>query len=197
MFQLLKGKHRSGPFTISISDIEKVGITIIPTRCIEQHLMLEGNTLKVLHNNPEVQNRCRTYSQLRAAKALGIASLGQEVLVTFHVLYGKEVLFQRAEELEIFSFNDDAQRTASTRLSEMQAKSQTPIEVLAHRIHILEKAVKNRGSWWPTLMRDIKKQSETQPIVFYGSILAIISVVCTVLQTIATFWGLALVLRAK
>jgi hypothetical protein len=63
----------------------------------------------------------------------------------------------------------------------------------------LEKAVKNQGSWWPTLMRDIKKQSETQPIVFYGSILAVISVMCSVLQpeTIATFWGLALILKAK
>jgi hypothetical protein len=61
----------------------------------------------------------------------------------------------------------------------------------------LEKALKNQGSWWPTLMRDIKTQSETQPIVFYGSILAVISIVCSVLQTIATFWGLALVLKGK
>jgi hypothetical protein len=43
------------------------------------------------------------------------------------VLYGKEVLFRRAEELEIFSFRDDAQRIAAARLSEMQAEM--PIEV--------------------------------------------------------------------
>ena len=41
-------------------------------------------------------------SQLECAfRALGIASLGQEVLRTFHVLYGKAVLFRGAEELEI------------------------------------------------------------------------------------------------
>ena len=68
MFQLREQKRKSVSFTISLSDIEKIGITVIPTRCIEQHLMLEGNTLKVLNNNPEAANRCRKYSQLRAAQ---------------------------------------------------------------------------------------------------------------------------------
>ena len=42
------------------------------------------------------------------------------------MLYGKDVLFQRAEELEIFSFKDEAKHIAA-RLIELQAE--TPIKV--------------------------------------------------------------------
>ena len=59
----------------------------------------------------------------------------------------------------------------------------------------LSKLVEKRRSWWPTLTRDIKLQTSTQPILFYGSILALISVISNLVQTVATVWGLVIAIK--
>ena len=61
----------------------------------------------------------------------------------------------------------------------------------------LSKLVEKRRSWWPTLTRDIKFQTSTQPIIFYGSILAVISVFSDVVQAVATVWSLVIAIKQQ
>lgn len=69
--------------------------------------------------------------------------------------------------------------------------------MLAHRLMKLNDTIERRKAWWPTLIRDIRRQSVTQPVVFYGAILAIISVACTIVQTIVSVWGLIVALKGS
>jgi len=127
-------------------------------------------------------------------RALKISSLGNEILASLHVLYAKDKFFDKAEALRIFLFMGDSQlevyralaigfldqsaRSTSPQVrhhseSQQEEQLQTHLQVLAYRTHVLQKLVANRRSWWPSLVRDLRKQFNAQPLFFYGALLAV------------------------
>jgi len=70
-------------------------------------------------------------------------------------------------------------------------------QVLAYRANILQKLVAYRRLWWQSLFRDMKKHYHAQPFLFYGTMLAVIFGVCTVIQTVTSVWSLVIAIRAK
>jgi len=102
--------------------------------------------------------------------------------------------------LAIF-FLDQSARSTPPQVrhhSEFQQEEQlqTHLQVLAYRTHALQKLVAKRRSWWRSLVRDLRKQFNAQPLFFYGALLAVFFGVCTVIQTIASVWSLVLALKA-
>ena len=144
-------------------------------------------------------------------RALGIATLGGEVLASMHALYGKDEFFDRAEAAGIFAPKDELTRILGARAVRDHANVQPAVwssnsltqffyilkQVLAYRTRALQKLVDYRRSWWPSLIRDVKKQLNSQPLFFYGAILAVFFGVCTVIQTVTSVWTLSLALQGK
>ena len=73
----------------------------------------------------------------------------------------------------------------------VKSKADSRLQVLARRAHAVQRLVDYRRSWWPSLVRDVKKQIKAQPLVFYGAVLAVFFGICTVIQTVASVWSLA------
>jgi len=115
-------------FDINLSDILSVDITIIRTDAKEEHLKMEGNTLKILtissfnifglrhyeHNRAAqcvFQNNISainfSFTHLFVDRALGISTLGEEILYTCHALYGKDQLYHVAKGLELLNLDTE------------------------------------------------------------------------------------------
>jgi hypothetical protein len=205
-----------------------------PTDDHFEHLVIEGDTVNILEMDYHTFERLQMIKSNRAAKyvvlsqttvdrlmfkslprVLEIASLGDEILASLHVLYAKDKFFDKAEALRIFSFMGKYQicralvigylhQSASTTqpkvwhqiFSKIKSSFRTHLQVLADRTRALQRLVDDRRSWWRSLIRDLKKQFNAQPLFFYGALLAIFFGVCTVIQTVASVWSLALALKA-
>ena len=119
-------------FNINLSDILSVDLTIIRTDGKEEHLELEGNTLKILTISSFNIFGLRQYQHNRAAqcvlqnntstitvssthffvdRTLGISTLGEEILYTCHALYGKDQLYHLAKDLELLKLDTEATKT--------------------------------------------------------------------------------------
>jgi hypothetical protein len=148
-------------------------------------------------------------------RALGIASLGKEVLSSLNALYAEDETFPKAEELGIFAPKSDFDRIVTEGClrdsgdspsrpdvmhlnSYERSKAQLTLssQVLICRAYDLQGLVNYQRSWWPSLIRDMKKQFQVQPLFFYGAILAVFFGVCTMIQTVTSVWSLVLTLRA-
>lgn len=68
--------------------------------------------------------------------------------------------------------------------------------MLASRILALENLIRYRKSYWPSLIRDINRTRNEQPYIYWGTILATIFGICSVIQTVASVWSLVLAIQA-
>lgn len=174
-------------------DFEGLDIKVRPTLNIDEHMTLEDdNTLKILKLSRGTWNLCLTYHENLVAKALNMDTLGSEVLGSLYTLYGEGALMRKAGEMELVE--DDPELALWIRYLNDNYSKVTP-RVLASRTLALVSLVEKRRSWWSTLIRDVKLQTSTQPILFYGSILAVISVISSVVQAVATVWGLVVAIK--
>lgn len=158
---------------------------------------------------------CPLADTIFVPRALGIASLGSEIIASLNALYAKDKFFDKAHALGIFVPGSELHRSLLTTLFTLgDAKTQPKVcleiklfaesnniftscpQVLAYRAHTLRRLVDYRRSWWPSLVRDMQKQIEAQPVLFYGAILAVFFGLCTVIQTVASVWSLVLALRS-
>ena len=69
------------------------------------------------------------------------------------------------------------------------------MQVLAGKVEALKNTVDRRSSFWPILRRDISRNYREQPFYFWGAIFALFFGVCTLIQTVASVWALALALH--
>lgn len=69
-------------------------------------------------------------------------------------------------------------------------------KVLKSRVHALNTTITYRRKWLPSLIRDIHTSKREAPFVFWGSVLAIIFGVCSMLQTVMAAWSIVLAYRA-
>jgi hypothetical protein len=114
-------------FSINLTDIESVDLRVKPTTNLNEHLLIEGNTVNVLKVSIEDINMLNAFAKtgrqcklfflakiIADAKslnrALGIESLGKEVLSSLNALYVENESFARAEALGIFAPLSDIDR---------------------------------------------------------------------------------------
>lgn len=118
-------------FSINLADLESVDLRVKPTPHIHEHLLIEGNTVNILKVTMDEIDVLRKYRNNRAAKytilfsnkelgdaklllrALGIASLGEEIALSLNVLYARDEFFDRAEALGIYEPGESYNRTLS------------------------------------------------------------------------------------
>lgn len=177
-----------------IMDLERLGIKVRPTLNLDEHMTLEDDTLKVLKLSRGTWTLCLTYHENLVAKALNIDTLGSEVLGSLFTLYGEAALMKKAGEMELLLVESDQELPLWTRVLSEDYNKVTH-RLLASRMLAVSRLIEKRRSWWPTLIRDVKLQTSTQPILFYGSILALISVFSNVVQAMATVWGLVIAIK--
>ncbi|KAH7905116.1 hypothetical protein BJ138DRAFT_1165352 [Hygrophoropsis aurantiaca] len=181
-------------FAFNLKDVEKADLTIVPTTLLHEHLQLEGDSVKVYALSDDGLFMLQDYHNNRVARVSGLEDYGLEVKRTLHTLYGKDQLYRLARDLDILNLRTAVGEAFAPTTLALDQKSQ--FTVLAYRIDRLNKEINYRRSWLPSLMRDIKKQIEMQPFLFYGAILAVFFGVCTLIQTVMSIWSVVLAIRA-
>ncbi|TFK35655.1 hypothetical protein BDQ12DRAFT_668296 [Crucibulum laeve] len=181
------------PFELTLKKLLEVDLEISPTSDIREHLQLEGNRVKILKLDAVCAITLGGYNRNRIAKALGIESLGEEILSSLNVLYGRDRLCAQAEMLGLGG--DWVMNTFVHRETFLANHSALP-RVLMSRVYRLEQAILRRRSWLPSLLRDVRKSKREQPLVFWGWILALFFGTFSILQTIASYWSIILAYRA-
>ena len=126
--------------------------------------------------------------------AVGLSTLGTEILGTLGVLYGNEHNeYAAASALGLIS-------NASPdfyRMIQVTLLMGTPPKVLASRVYALENTVRYRKGWLPSLLRDVSASRKDKPFFFWGSILTIGFGICQIIQTMATIWALVIAIRME
>ncbi|KAJ7310950.1 hypothetical protein DFH08DRAFT_455104 [Mycena albidolilacea] len=199
IFPPLQKQKQSPHFSVTLSDIFAAGLEIAPTPWIHEHLLLTDNEVKIL---------CPTVGQIRAldkfntnrgAIALQIGSLGGEIFSSLYVLYGKKGEFDRARSLRLIPKHSSEEYTVLLRaMFELHAVIWKPEpQVLGSRVLALNSLVHHRRSWMASLIRDMKTNKQEQPFLFWGSVVALLFGICTVIQTVTSIWSLQLALAAS
>jgi len=120
-------------FSTNLTDLESVDFRVKPTKKLHEHLLIDGDTVNVFKLVVEDVDKLLKYEQKKAAmyvihsqnsqfadtrwrrSALGIATLGREVLASLKALYGRDEFFSKAEEAEIFEAKNAVLRTLGVR----------------------------------------------------------------------------------
>ncbi|EDR06237.1 uncharacterized protein LACBIDRAFT_300532 [Laccaria bicolor S238N-H82] len=179
-------------FNITLKHLVEVDIEVIPTENIREHFQLDGKKLKVLRLSPVDAISLASYNNNLIARAFGVETLGSEILHSLYVLYGRDRYRMEAEALGLgpnWTWNEVIRREDFLRNRECQP------QVLMRRVYSLEKLIRYRRSWLPSLIRDVRKSKRQQPFVFWGSVLAILYGTSSILQTLASFWSVVLVYK--
>jgi len=77
-------------FTLSLADIQAVGLVVSPTSILEEHLEIKGNIVKILVMTPSRCKMLKGYESNRVATAVKLGTLGTEIFGSLKVLYGDE-----------------------------------------------------------------------------------------------------------
>lgn len=178
----------------TIRDIQAAGLAIEPSVHKHEHLSIVENTVMVYSPQFDKMYESDKFSRNRVARALGISSLGSEIFASLNALYGKDRLYDEAGALGLIPKND---RTRCDRMLQLMFSShKEPPGLFASRVYTLEKLIKHRRSWWPSLKRDLQRNRAEQPFLFWGSIFAIIFGICSIIQTVMSIWSVVLAIQA-
>ncbi|TDL17731.1 hypothetical protein BD410DRAFT_831326 [Rickenella mellea] len=193
------GPAQSGrrPFSVTLSEILKAGLTIKVTTHMHEHLKVVDNDNSVyIFRMTLVYARfsnCIPYN--RVVKALGLTTLYQEIISSIFMIVEQDELNMQAERLGILDYGGAEGHFTFGTVFKMY--KDTPPKLLAGRALYLENLIRRRNSFWTTLRRDLQKQRKEQPFAFWGSALALFFGICTVIQTVTSVWALAATLRGN
>ncbi|KAH8916984.1 hypothetical protein BT69DRAFT_1302219 [Atractiella rhizophila] len=129
------------------------------------------------------------------SSALGVQSLGNEVLGSLHALYGTKHTYQLAKAHQLLPDSDEVEFRLKVLTLSRGPKDDKP-NILASRIDKLERLLRYRNSFHQRLKRDISRNMREQPFLFWGSLFAVIVGICTLIQTVTSVWGLCLAIQA-
>ncbi|KAJ7105344.1 hypothetical protein C8R44DRAFT_987738 [Mycena epipterygia] len=199
IFPPLKKHRQSLSFSVTLSDIFAAGLEVYPTHFIHEHLLITGNEVKIFCPSVDQIKALGKFATNRAAIALGIGSLGEEIFCSLYMLYGKKKEFDRARSFQLLpKDNQESHEFFLTMALERYAViKETKPQVLASRVLALNSLIRYRRSWVVSLIRDMKNNQREQPFLFWGSIVAFLFGICTVIQTVASVWSLQLALVAS
>lgn len=193
-------RTKTTTFNFTLEDFRRLEISILPTKLMEEHLKLEGGKVKVLILRGDVPGHLGDFKYNKLTRALGLHTLGAEILASLSVLYGKDATEVYAEGtaaglLPKIADMDPINRTALFLVMHT-IENRRPPELLASRVHAIQDLIHSRSRWWNVLFRDIRRQRNTQPFIFYGALAAIFFGICSVIQTLTSVWGLVITLRS-
>jgi len=194
IYPLQSQKTKPTSFMFTIHDIQMAGLSIEPSSHKHEHLSIVGNTVKIYSPHFDGMWELDKFSRNRIARALDISSLGSEIFASLNALYGKDRLYDEAGALGLIPKSD--RMRCDRMLQLMFGRHKEPPRVLASRVYTLEKLIKHRRSWWPSLKRDLQRSRTEQPFVFWGSIFAIFFGVSSVIQTAMSIWSVVLAIQA-
>jgi len=174
-------------FSFTLEELLGLDISIIPTHSLHEHLVLDGDKVKVFTVDGPNGIVLLSYRQNGVAKALGIDHLGAEIMASIGALVGRDETsrFEEATRLGILPGYGQFQGVFMALIP----REQQP-RLLASRVYAIERLIKTRRRWWNVLWRDIRKQSKGQPVIFYGAIFAVFFGICTIIQTVISIIAL-------
>jgi len=181
-------------FSHNLFDILEVDLEIEPTTSFHEHLLINDNVIKIYKVDFTFLLGLSAYNDNKVAAKLGLSTLGKEIFASLNVLYGKDRLFKKGEELGLGS--DWDARSNYEVLSTFFRVHTSPPKVLASRAYALDQLIKKRRHWWAALIRDIRKIYREQPFVFWGAIFGVVFGICTIIQTVTSVWSLVLAIQA-
>ncbi|KAJ7791160.1 hypothetical protein B0H14DRAFT_2936833 [Mycena olivaceomarginata] len=199
IFPPLRKRRQSPSFSVTLSDIFVAGLEVVPTTFIQEHLLVTDNVVKILRLTMDDMRPLERFSTNRAAIALQIGSLGVEIFSSLYELYGRKKEFERARSLRLLRNDNQEDDELSLQLMfDLYAvNNKTKPQVLASRVLALNSLVRHRQSWMVSLIRDMKASKREQPFLFWGSVVAFLFGICTVIQTVVSVWSLQLALVAS
>jgi len=177
----------STTFSFTLEELLALDISIIPTHSLHEHLVLNGDKVKVFTVDDQNGNVLLSYRHNRVAKALGIDNLDAEIMASIGAIVGRDETsrFEEATRLGILPGYGQFQAFFMALIP----REQQP-KLLASRVYVIERLIKTRRQWWSVLWRDMHKQSKGQPVIFYGAIFAVFFGICTIMQTVISIIAL-------
>ncbi|TFY69528.1 hypothetical protein EVG20_g3117 [Dentipellis fragilis] len=179
IFPLLPGATTMCPvFDVSFGNLATVGLFIVPTHRLDEHLQLKGNVVKIFRLNPLMIPTLRTYQTNRIALAMGIEGLGREVLGSWRMLmegisnnfysYLSATMDLSPQQLGLIS---DQVRYVNAAPSRFAAREKR-----------LQQFIRKRKRWDDVAFEDIQRLRIANPLVFYGTLLGVAFVAVALVQ---------------
>ncbi|KAI0638723.1 hypothetical protein C8Q77DRAFT_1045217 [Trametes polyzona] len=194
-------------FSFSARELVEEDFLIQPTHIILDHLKLVGNAVSVYTLATEQMQLLIGYDDNRAARAVGMADYGHEIMQSFGALVNEEFRekYRLPISLGMFKINDERVRrgqyddlTVVSGIIEKKHKDPAPYhppKLLAGRVWAIEQELRRRRRWHSRLWRDIRKRKKEEPWMFWGTVLAVFFGICTVIQTVTSVWSLMVSLQ--
>ncbi|KAI8969684.1 hypothetical protein BD414DRAFT_510860 [Trametes punicea] len=189
-------------FSFSARELIEEEFIIQPSSNILDHLKLVGNAVNVYTLSSEEIQLLLGYSNNRAARAVGLGNLGNELLHSYVALVEGEFheCYRLPISLGMFKIDDERVKrgqyddltviTGVIRMYRSDATGDRKPHLLASRVLAIETALRKRRHWYNRLRRDIHKRKKTEPWMFWGAVLAVFFGICTVIQTVTSVWAL-------
>ncbi len=125
-------------FSINLTDLESVDLRVKPTQDYHAHLLIEGNAVNILTLTSSDFEKLGQFNVRRICKylgllilkffrALGIASLGNEILSSLKALYADDEFFDKAETMGLFSPRDQTERVLGAMLLRNHVNTQPEV----------------------------------------------------------------------
>jgi len=194
---LFPAARRQAVIDFTLADLQRFDITVKATQLMHEHLEVRGDHVMVYILDEMSSLTLRTLHTNIIASRLGIADLGKEIQSSIYALVGEDSTYRYSEAEALGILPQCSTSYARTPIIRLAKSANRPPKLLASRVLAIQRLITSRRRWWNVLARDIKRQSETQPFVFYGAILAIFFGVCSIIQTIASVWAVVLALKSS
>jgi len=183
-------------FTITLADISAAGLNVLATAHAHEHLEVVGDMVKILEFTRPNQDLFLTFENNRVAIALEIKTLGWEIFGSLFVLYWRDGQQTKAYNLHLLPEMGQPDAVWLRVIFSLDCVQSATPHVLASRVLALEKLVRHRVSYWPSLMRDINQTKKEQPYIYWGTILATFFGFCAVIQTVISVRSFVLAIQA-
>ncbi|KAI0770887.1 hypothetical protein BD413DRAFT_626358 [Trametes elegans] len=199
---LPSGVAQPARFWFTARELVEEDFIIQPTTNMLDHLKLAGNVVSVYVLATEQASLLMGYKRNKAAKAIGMTNLGNEILYSYGALVEGEFHenYRLPISLGIFKIDEERVRrgqyddltvvTGIIRMFHNDREADKQPQLLASRVLEIEDALRKRRHWYNRLRRDINKRKKTEPWMFWGAVLAVFFGVCTVIQTVTSVWSL-------
>ncbi|KAI9060593.1 hypothetical protein FKP32DRAFT_1036687 [Trametes sanguinea] len=183
-------------FSFTARELVNAGFTIQPTSNLLDHLKLVGNAVSVYTISSDMIELLMGYENNRAARAIGLAGLGNECMHSYvTLLEGEErECYRLPISLGILKIDDGRHLrddelddlTVITRVIRMYrgdySSDRTP-HLLASRVLTIEAALRQRRHWSSRLRHDIYNRTpKVESWMFWGTVLAISFGICAIVR---------------
>ncbi|KAA1471707.1 hypothetical protein DENSPDRAFT_131384 [Dentipellis sp. KUC8613] len=192
VFPLLPAATAMCPvFDVSFSDLAAVGLVIVPTHRLDEHLQLRDNVVKIFRLNPLLTPTLRTYQTNRIALAMGIEGIGKEVLGSWRALMEgiNSTFFPYLSAMLDLSTQQLNQIANDVRFANAVPSR------FAAREKRLQQLIRRRKSWDYIALEDIQRLRAANPLIFYGTLMGVVFVAVALVQVQVFLYGIMRIAR--